>query len=69
MMLGQQEMTSGGIFYFKPSECQYCRLDTGGNHQWNCPCVKYSEKINNNLIIKGGHPLSYNFRSLVETIS
>ncbi len=67
-MSGQQEMTTGGIFYFKPSECQYCHLDTGGNHQWNCPCLRDSMGINN-IIIRNGYPITYNLRGTdIETI-
>ncbi len=64
-MIGRQEMTTGGIFYFKPTECQYCRLDTGGNHQWNCPCLADSMRVNN-IIIEYGYPISYNFGRVFE---
>ena len=67
-MLGHQEMTTGGIFYFMPSECQYCRLDTGGNHQWNCPCNPDSVRMNS-INIRNGYPITYNFRSTIETVS
>ena len=68
-MIGKQEMTTGGIFYFKPSECTCCRLDTAGNHEWNCPCNPNTLIINNTINIEMGHPLGYNFRNTDETIS
>ncbi|KKM92249.1 hypothetical protein LCGC14_1220300 [marine sediment metagenome] len=66
-MLGHQEMTTGGIFYYQPLQCPCCQLDTAGNHQWNCPCNPYSVGIND-IIIRNGYPITYNFRSTVETI-
>ena len=32
-----QETTSGEEVYSAPLNCQYCYLDTSGNHQRNCP--------------------------------
>ena len=44
-----QETTSGEEIYSAPLNCQYCHLDTSGNHQQNCPgnrgYVEMSNKV------------------------
>ena len=32
--------TTDGRVYERPDMCGYCSMDTGGNHQFNCPCYQ-----------------------------
>ena len=41
-----QETTSGEEVYSAPLNCQYCHLDTSGNHQQNCPGNRSYETSN-----------------------
>ena len=40
--------TTDGKEYIFVDICYYCRMDTAGNHEFNCPLYSYSRAIEMN---------------------
>ncbi len=56
-MVGRVEKTTDGQEIFYPHSCEYCQLDSGGNHAYNCPYrtgiyPDYDDKITYDLVFK-----------------
>lgn len=43
--------TIGNIIKGLPLQCSSCRMDTAGNHEWDCPCRPNGSKIIHQTIV------------------
>lgn len=61
-MLGRVIYNTAGYFIFIPEECEFCQLDSAGNHQYGCP---YHPDYIDNFIPNGydhdGNPIQYGY--------
>ena len=51
-VIGLQEITTSGDIIFHPHQCEYCQLDSGGNHSYNCPNKNLMNEIYFNDYLK-----------------
>jgi hypothetical protein len=45
-VIGQTITDSAGNMTFTPFECEFCQLDSAGNHAYNCPNRNIPNEIN-----------------------
>ena len=44
-MIVHQETNIAGKPIFHPYECSYCRMNTAGNHEHNCPAREENKNV------------------------